>query len=134
MFGGRVNPPDPMGDVGPNHYVELINLVLGVYDKTGTRLLGPVAIGSLWAGFAVPDCTDPSGDPVVLYDQFADRWILSQFTTAVLDDPTKPFWNCVAVSTDPRTRPAAYYRYAFDTENFNSSPTTRSTGSGRTRT
>ena len=63
------------------------------------------------------DCTDPSGDPVVLYDQFADRWILSQFTTRGLDDPTKPFWNCVAISTtsDPT---GSYYRYAFQTANF----------------
>ena len=82
MFGFRVNPPDPMGDVGPNHYVELINLALAVYDKQGNLLLGPTAIGDIWAGFAVPDCTDPSGDPVVLYDQFMDRWLLSQFTTS----------------------------------------------------
>ena len=44
--------------------------------------------GTLWAGFAVADCTDPSGDPVVLYDQFADRWLLSQFTTRRRADST----------------------------------------------
>ncbi len=114
IFGFRVNPPDPVGDVGPNHYVEMINLVFGVYDKQGNLLLGPVDTGSLWAGFAVPDCTDPSGDPIVLYDQFADRWILSQFTTRGLDDPSLPFYNCVAISQtgDPT---GAYYRYAFTT-------------------
>ena len=42
VFGFRVNPPDPVGDVGPNHYVEMVNLVFGVYSKTGTLLLGPV--------------------------------------------------------------------------------------------
>jgi len=65
----------------------------------------------------VPDCTDPSGDPVVLYDQITDRWILSQFTTSGLDDLSKPFWNCVAVSTtsDPT---GSYYRYAFETGHF----------------
>src|SRR6266851_2977241 len=117
IFGFRVNPPDPNGAVGPNHYVEMINLVFGVYSKTGTLLLGPVDTGTLWAGFAVPDCTDPSGDPIVLYDQFADRWILSQFTTSGLSDATKPFWNCVAISTtgDPT---GSYYRYAFQTANF----------------
>ncbi len=117
VFGFRVNPPDPDGDVGPNHYVEMINLVLGVYDKSGNLLLGPIDIGSLWSGFAVPDCTDPSGDPIVLYDQFAHRWLLSQFTTSGLSDPTRPFWNCVAISTtgDPT---GTYYRYAFETENF----------------
>jgi hypothetical protein len=117
IFGGRVNPPDPDGDVGPNHYVELINLVLGIYSKTGTRLLGPVDIGALWAGFAVTDCTDASGDPIVLYDQFVDRWILTQFTTSGLENSAKPFWNCVAISTsgDPT---GTYYRYAFETKNF----------------
>jgi hypothetical protein len=113
-FGFRVNPPDPNGEVGPNNYVEIINLVFGVYDKAGNLLLGPIDTGSLWAGFAVPDCTDPSGDPVVLYDQLEDRWLLSQFTTSGLFDPSKPFWNCVAISTtgDPT---GTYYRYAFET-------------------
>src|SRR6478609_7354752 len=117
IFGGRVNPPDPVGEVGPNNYVEMVNLTFAVYDKSGNRLLGPVDTGTLWDNFAVPDCTDPSGDPVVLYDQITDRWILSQFTTSGLDDPSKPFWNCVAVSTtsDPT---GSYYRYAFETGHF----------------
>jgi len=101
IFGGRVNPPDPVGDVGPNHYVEMVNLVFAVYDKSGNRLLGPVDTGTLWDGFVIPDCTDPSGDPVVLYDQFSDRWLLSQFTTRGLDDPSLPFYNCVAISKTP---------------------------------
>src|ERR1041385_3727820 len=42
IFGGRVNPPDPVGDVGPNNYVEMVNLTFAVYDKSGNRLLGPV--------------------------------------------------------------------------------------------
>jgi hypothetical protein len=108
-FGFRVNPPDPNGEVGPNNYVEMINLVFGVYNKAGTLLLGPVDTGTLWSGFAIPDCTDPSGDPVVMYDQFMDRWILTQFTTAGPE-----YWNCVAISTtgDPT---GSYYRYAFST-------------------
>ena len=116
IFGGRVNPPDPVGDVGPNHYVEMVNLAVGIYSKSGTLLLGPVDIGALWADFAVEDCTDPSGDPVVVYDQLADRWILTQFTTRGLDPPfTAPFYNCIAVSTtgDPT---GSYYRYAFRTQ------------------
>ena len=65
IFGGRVNPPDTIGDVGPNHYVEMINLVYAIWDKSGNLLMGPVDTGSLWAGFPIEDCTDPSGDPVV---------------------------------------------------------------------
>src|SRR6266536_2649553 len=56
IFGFRVNPPDPNGEVGPNHYVEIINLVFAVYDKSGTKLLGPIDTGSLWSNFPVPDC------------------------------------------------------------------------------
>src|SRR6478609_3213895 len=114
IFGFRINPGDPNGEVGPNNFVEMINLVFAVYDKAGNLQAGPIDTGSLWTDFAIPDCTDPSGDPVVLYDQFMDRWLLSQFTTSGLNDPTKPFWNCVAISTsgDPT---GTYYRYAFET-------------------
>lgn len=110
IFGFRVNPPDPNGDVGPNHYVEMVNLAFAVYDKQGNRLLGPVDTGTLWANFAVPDCTDPSGDPIVLYDQFVDRWLLTQFTTR-----GPQYYDCVAISQtgDPT---GAYYRYAFVTQ------------------
>jgi len=111
LFGFRVNPPDPVGDVGPNHYVEMVNLAYAVYDKQGNLLAGPFAIGDLWAGFPVEDCTDPSGDPIVLYDQLVNRWILSQFTTR-----GEPFYyNCVAVSKTPDPT-GEYYRYAFVTQ------------------
>jgi len=115
VFGFRVNPPDPVGDVGPNHYVEMINLVFAVYDKAGNLLMGPVDTGTLWAGFPIEDCTDPSGDPIVLYDQTTNRWILSQFTTRGLSDPTLPFYNCVAISKTPDPT-GVYYRYAFITQ------------------
>ncbi len=117
-FGFRVNPPDPNGDVGPNHYVEMVNLVFAVYDKQGNRLLGPVDTGTLWAGFPIEDCTDPSGDPIVLYDQLEDRWLLSQFTTRFTADPQNDiFYNCVAISqTGDPTGP--YFRYAFTSGNF----------------
>jgi hypothetical protein len=110
LFGFRVNPPDPVGDVGLNHYVEMVNLAFSVYDKSGNLLLGPVDTGTLWDGFVVPDCTDPSGDPIVLYDQFEDRWLLTQFTTR-----GPKYYDCVAISQtgDPT---GAYYRYAFVTQ------------------
>ncbi len=114
LFGVMVNPPDPVGDVGPNHYVEMVNLSFAVYDKTGDVLLGPAPIGRLWTKFPVPDCRDLSGDPIVLYDQLADRWILTQFTTRGFDG-VSPFYNCVAISKtgDPTGQ---YYRYAFITQ------------------
>jgi hypothetical protein len=104
-----VAPPDPVGDVGPNHYVAMSNLFFAVYDKTGGVLLGPVANNTLWDDFGGPCESENAGDPIILYDQQADRWILTQFTA---NGPT--FFNCVAVSTtgDPT---GTFYRYAFST-------------------
>jgi len=112
IFGFRVNPPDPNGDVGSHNYVAMVNLTFAIYSKTGTLQYGPADIGSLWQGFSVPDCTDPSGDPVVVYDEISNRWILTQFTTAGPE-----FFNCVAISTtdDPL---GSYFRYAFSTGEF----------------
>ncbi|HUM70334.1 MAG TPA: hypothetical protein PLK31_15990, partial [Chloroflexota bacterium] len=104
-----VSPPDPVGDVGPNHYVAMSNLYFAIYDKTGTLLFGPAANNTLWAGFGGPCQNENSGDPIVLHDQISDRWMLSQFTSA---GPT--YYNCVAVSTTPDPT-GSYYRWAFST-------------------
>ena len=87
------------------------NLSFQIFNKTGTSLFGPAANNTLWAGFGGPCQTSNSGDPVVLYDQLADRWILSQFTAG-----SAPFLNCVAISqtSDPT---GAYFRYAFHDRN-----------------
>jgi hypothetical protein len=102
-------PPDPNGDVGPNHYVQMVNSRYAVYSKVGTLLAGPANINTLWAGFGGPCEVENSGDPVVLYDQLADRWMLTQFTAA---GPT--YYNCVALSTGPNPT-GTYYRWAFST-------------------
>ena len=104
-----VSPPDSVGEVGLDHYVAMSNLHFAVYDKTGTLLYGPAATNTLWAGFGGDCQTDNDGDPVVLYDQLADRWILTQFTAS---GPT--YFNCVAISTSPDPTDT-YYRYAFST-------------------
>jgi hypothetical protein len=76
-----VNPPDTVGDVGPNHYVQAINnsssSSVVVYNKTtGAIIAGPFLMSSL--GAPAP-CNSGFGDPVVLYDGIADRWVLLEF-------------------------------------------------------
>ena len=102
-------PPDSVGDVGPNHYVAMGNSQFRIFNKTGTPLIAAMNINTLWSGFGGACQTENAGDPVVIYDQLDDRWILTQFTAA---GPT--YYNCVAVSTtgDPT---GSYYRYAFTT-------------------
>ncbi|RLD25188.1 MAG: hypothetical protein DRI70_07515, partial [Bacteroidetes bacterium] len=69
----NVLPPDPTGAVGPNHYVHAVNFPVKIFDKTGTLLAGPTNLGT-FLGIG-----SNGGDPIVLYDQLADRWIVSQF-------------------------------------------------------
>jgi N-acetylneuraminic acid mutarotase len=106
------SPPDPNGDVSANYYVQMNNSGFQIYDKTGVALTAVAQNNTLWAGFGGPCQTENAGDPVVLHDQMADRWMLTQFT-----DQTAPFFNCVAISqtSDPR---GAYHRYAFSTPSF----------------
>src|SRR2546423_1876022 len=105
-----VLPPDTNGDVGPSNYVEFVNLVFAIYDKSGTKLYGPADGSTLWTGFGGPCETDNDGDPIVQYDPISDRWLFSQF--ALPNYPDGPFYQCLAVSTtsDPT---GSYYRYAF---------------------
>jgi len=109
-----VLPPDTNGDVGPNHYVQWVNLSLAIYSKTGSLLLGPVDGSTLWQGFGGPCGTNNDGDPIVLYDEQADRWLLSQF--ALPNFPSGPFYQCVAVSQsgDPL---GSWFLYEFTISN-----------------
>ncbi len=106
---GNCSPPDPVGDVGPNHYVAMANSQFRIFNKSGTALVAAANINTLWSGFGGPCQTENAGDPVVIYDQLDDRWILTQFTAA---GPT--YFNCVAISTTPNPT-GTYFRYAFST-------------------
>jgi hypothetical protein len=46
------SPPDTNGEVGATQYVQMVNEGYQVFDKsTGTSVLGPASIVSLWSGF-----------------------------------------------------------------------------------
>jgi hypothetical protein len=103
-------PPDTEGDVGPNHYVQWVNTALAVYDKSGNLLYGPVPGRTLWSGFGDAFCSiTDSGDPIVLYDRRADRWMMSQIS---FRGPRGPFYQCIAVSQTPDPT-GPFFRYAF---------------------
>ena len=50
-----------------------------IFDKSGTSLYGPADNSTLWSNFSGEWDGTNDGDPIVLYDQNADRWIASQF-------------------------------------------------------
>ena len=111
-----VLPPDVIGQVGPNHYVQMVNGGGGahvrIWDKTGAQLYD-FEMKALWPASDV--CYKSAyGDPVVLYDQMADRWVLTQFA---LPDP--PYYECFAVSKTgtPTNDPNDWHLYSFKVHN-----------------
>ncbi len=95
IIGGRITPPDTNGDVGLTHYVQYINLGWVVLNKSnGSVAAGPFAGNTFWQGFGGVCETQNAGDPVVLYDQLAGRWLFSQFTGTSVSDGHQ----CVALS------------------------------------
>src|SRR2546426_9097770 len=111
-FTVRYAPPDTNGAVGPNHFVQTVNVSFAVFSKTGTVIYGPASINTLFAGFGGLCETDNDGDPSVVYDQLADRWVITQFAVFGANGSSVPYLECIAVSTsgDPT---GAYFRYSF---------------------
>lgn len=113
-----VYPPDTDGDVGPDHYYQMINLSFQIFDKEGNSLYGPADNSTIWDNFIGPWTGTNDGDPITLYDEEADRWMVSQFAVNT-DDGS--YWELIAVSKtgDPL---GEYYRYAFEFPAFNDYP------------
>ena len=101
-------PPDTNGAIGATQYVQMVNSSYAVFNKTtGALVLGPVANNTLWSGFGGGCQTNNDGDPVVLYDKIAGRWVLTQFSVT-----TQPYLQCLAVSTTSDAT-GTYNRYSF---------------------
>ena len=109
---GYLSPPDTNGDVGPDHYVQMTNLLVRVWDKDGNPLTAPFKLSSLFTPLGGQCAAPDVGDPIVLYDPLADRWLLSQFAFASTSSP--PYHECIAISKtgDPT---GAYWLYDFVT-------------------
>jgi hypothetical protein len=78
---GAGHPPDTNGDVGPEYYIQTVNTSIGIYRKTdGVRVAAFTFDTFMSQGNFGNLCdTDNFGDPVVVYDTFADRWIITDF-------------------------------------------------------
>jgi hypothetical protein len=99
-------PPDTNGDVGPNHYILAVNTSIAIYSKNGT-LLASFTENNLWSGVGTTRCNGSSrGDPVVIYDWLADRFVITWFAFASPGGhAASPFYQCIAASktSDPVT-------------------------------
>jgi hypothetical protein len=122
-------PPDTEGSVGydpatgTHQYVQWVNEAFAVFDAdTGAQIYpasGGAAGNTIWSGFSAGNCSSNNdGDPIVLYDKAAHRWLMTQFS--VTGGP--PYYQCVAVSQTPDAT-GAWNRYAYSFGNgFNDYP------------
>ena len=111
-FSG-VNPPDPTGDIGLKYYIQSINgrggALFSVHDKTDGRA---VAEGLSMADLHTGDCTSTLGDPIVLFDEQANRWLLTEFSTSGINK------LCVLVSRTEDPVTGGWYAYEFQAPLF----------------
>jgi hypothetical protein len=105
--GGAI-PPDTNGSVGATQFVEITNFDYAVYNKTtGAQILGPTRINVIWSGFGGQCQLYNGGDPIVLWDKAAQRWLVEQLEYTTTNQV------CVAVSTSEDAT-GTYNRYVFN--------------------
>jgi len=96
-------PSDPTGAVGPNHYVVAYNTAFKIFNKQGNVLVNDTNLSALFTG------SYSDGDPIVIYDQFADRFLITEF-----DVTSTPNKFLVAISQTPDPVNGGWYIYKFD--------------------
>lgn len=102
---GNFSPSDPTGDVSDLYYVQAVNATLvGVFDRNGLLEMS-FPMNTLWTQFGAQS----AGDPIILYDEILDKWILTEFT-----GPANLLIG-ISVTNDPL---GAYNAYSFSTPNF----------------
>jgi hypothetical protein len=112
--GCGCQPPDSSGDVGPNHFINTVNSSFKIFDKTGNVLNGPngTTFNAFFAPLTGTPCQNQNdGDPFVMYDQEADRWVISDFAFPSLPG-SGPFYECVGVSQTGDPVAGGWFLYA----------------------
>lgn len=103
-------PPDTVGAVGLDHYIQSTNAsTVIILDKTGTVQAGPFQMDSLAPGG--DPCQSGLGDPIILYDFLADRWVMSEFSGTA-----NRF--CIYVSQGPDPVTSGWFFYGIPTPVF----------------
>lgn len=95
---------DPTGAIGPNHYVYAFNSGFGILDRSGNVLVPEASLATLFPG-------EDLGDPVVVYDRYADRFIIMEFSNT-------PNGFLIAVGQGPDPVNDGWFTYRFNTGSF----------------
>lgn len=133
--GAAFSPPDTEGDIGydpatnKRYYFQWINVAYKAWDVTNPA--SPIVVVPLTSGNALWQAALPGsqcasnndGDPIVLFDEQAHRWFISQFSLG--PSAGGPFHQCVAVSQTANPAGAWYvydYPYRDGATYFNDYP------------
>ena len=99
---GAGSPPDTNGDVGPNEFIQTVNTSIGVFRKTDGFQEAAFTFNTFMSQGHFGNLCDTNnfGDPVVLYDTFEDRWIITDFAflTDISGNVLSPSYQCFGVS------------------------------------
>ena len=92
-----------------------MNTSIGIFNKTGTQLAA-FTFNAFWPDTTSTLCDNSnSGDPTVIYDPIADRWIVADFAFAGAGT-TPPFYECIAVSKTSDPVAGGWYLYPIRTD------------------
>ncbi len=89
---GNSIPPDPIMAAGPNHVITMVNTSFRIFDKNGT-LIKNITAANFFSSIAPG--TGPN-DPQIIYDHYANRWVMLWMTSPTATDHRHLF----AVSDD----------------------------------
>jgi hypothetical protein len=99
---GAGSPPDTNGDAGPNDYIQTVNTSIGIFNKSTGAQKAAFSFNTFMAQANFGNLCDTNnfGDPVVVYDTFEDRWIITDFAFLVDGggNPLTPAYQCFAAS------------------------------------
>ncbi|GEM_PF-1067543 len=118
-YNATVAPPDVQGDVGSDYYMHWVNVDFAIFNKAdGSVAQNPAAGNTLWSNFGGLCENRNDGDPIVKYDQLAERWVVTQFA---VDTDNNKYAECIAVSqtSDPT---GSWYRYSYSFSDMNDYP------------
>lgn len=98
-------PPDTNGDVSTDYYIQTVNTSIAVYSKNGVPAMNPITFNSFFNGASSPCNNRNNGDPVVLYDRWANRWLITDFAVP------GPYYECLAVSKTSNPLSGGWWLY-----------------------
>jgi len=114
-------PPDTNGDVGPTYYIQTVNTSVGIFRKSDGALVTGFSFDALMSQGNFGNACDNQnfGDPVVVWDPGADRWIISDFAFALnAGNPVAPYFQCFAVSRTGDPVAGGWNFYALQTSDL----------------